>query len=1198
MYRFKKLILLCCKILSVLVVTCCGNFLFAQNNAAFKTVKPVQQNGRFIYRYNIISDTIRPGRITRTSSFNSPFSSTIPASANTHTQVVNGPLVLYIITTDPTCGYASGSIIVQATNGTGPFIYTLSNAYGVVAVQNTGNFPVAYADTYIITVTDALGATGMATVTLKDIYPGTVSINPLTLNCPTNSYTNDASFSVTAVGGTPPYTYSLDLVNFQTSNQFNNLYPGIYYVYVKDANGCIGSASTYGTFRCFNFKCQNAIFITYGFGGNACGNNGSIDISLFNEILSNGEHQCSPFTYSIDGINYSTSGIFTGIGPGIYNIFIKDNTGDLFQVYGLNFIEYCEITIDYIAVDAACKQNDGVLTINATNGTAPYEYTIDGINYQGSNVFANLAPGNYYVTVRDNRGVKTSKPVTVYDRCPIVRTAVSGETCAKNDGVITAGGFKGTTPYQFSIDGVNFQTGNTFGGLKAGNYTITIRDALGFTGTTTATVPYNCLSVSGVTTNSTCGNSNGSITATGANGSTPYQFSIDGINFQSSNIFNNLASGSYSVTIKDAAGLIAKSNVTVFNTAGPLMNIVPVPASCKNNDGGIVINLTGGTIPFQYSTDGVTYTSNNSFGNFNTGVTVTGYAKDANGCTVSQAIIIPVDCPTVSLGKKDETCNSTNGTITATGADGIAPYQYSVDGINFQSNTLFPNIKAGNYTITVKDAIGHTNTNTITVKNICPTVTAVGTNGLCGTANAIITATGANSTGPYQYSIDGINFQTGNVFSGLVNGTYTITVKDAIGLTNTITVTVTNFPSPQLTVSTIAAGCLNNDAVLTVNATGGTAPLQFSIDRINYQSSNIFKNIASGSYTAEVKDVNGCKVTKSAVISLTDNLSLSANGDKTICEGTSTIISANTNGNSYSWSPAAGLSNSTVINPSASPVTTTKYFLTVGLGTCIKKDSVTVFVNSAPVANAGIDVTVCYGQSVHLNGSGGASYQWTPPTYLDKAYISNPTIIKPISSTTYSLVVTDAKGCKSVQSETVTVTVTPMAHVFAGNDTSIAVGEPLQLRAIDINNSGFTQYNWFPSYGLNSINTVNPVAVLDRNIKYTVSATTPQGCEGTDDIIIKVFQAPEIFVPNAFTPNKDGKNDLLKAIPVGIKDFRFFRIYNRWGQELFETKDSGYGWDGSQNGAALGTGVYTWLAEGVDYKGNIIRRKGVVTIIK
>jgi gliding motility-associated-like protein len=158
--------------------------------------------------------------------------------------------------------------------------------------------------------------------------------------------------------------------------------------------------------------------------------------------------------------------------------------------------------------------------------------------------------------------------------------------------------------------------------------------------------------------------------------------------------------------------------------------------------------------------------------------------------------------------------------------------------------------------------------------------------------------------------------------------------------------------------------------------------------------------------------------------------------------------------------------------------------------------------------------------------------------------------------------VTDNNGCESLVDDQVAITVTTPATVFIGRDTVLAINQPLQLNAIDVNASGFTNYSWSPSYGLNNPNIPNPVSILDRDITYVLKATTASNCEGSAAIRIKVYNGPEIYVPTAFTPGKDGLNDVLRAIPVGIKEFLYFSIYNRWGQLVFTTTDPRKGWDG------------------------------------
>ncbi len=170
--------------------------------------------------------------------------------------------------------------------------------------------------------------------------------------------------------------------------------------------------------------------------------------------------------------------------------------------------------------------------------------------------------------------------------------------------------------------------------------------------------------------------------------------------------------------------------------------------------------------------------------------------------------------------------------------------------------------------------------------------------------------------------------------------------------------------------------------------------------------------------------------------------------------------------------------------------------------------------------------------------------------------------------------------------------------IFPGNDTSVIVNQSVQLAALDINNSGFDSYSWSPPFGLNNPYAQNPVAMISSDITYTVTATTSEGCEGKGSISFKTYPVSDIFVPNAFTPNGDGPNDVLKAIPIGIKSFKYFAVYNRWGQMIFKTTSQGSGWDGTINGLPQQTGGFVWMAEGVDYKDATIHKNGSVLLIR
>ena len=722
----------------------------------------------------------------------------------------------------------------------------------------------------------------------------------------------------------------------------------------------------------------------------------------------------------------------------------------------------------------------------------------------------------------------------------------------------------GTAPFQYSIDGINFQTGNLFNGLAAGNYTITIKDATNHTSTTNITVRTSCLTITATHTNVICGNMNGTITATASNGTPPYQYSIDGINFQGSNVFNGLGAANYTITVKDFAVLTSNTNVTITDAPPPIIRVNTTPASCANNDGVITITGTGGTAPLTYSIDGINYQPGNVFNNIVSGPYNT-WVKDANGCGAGTSVAVVVNCPTITPAITPETCGNGNGSIVIniTNGNGFGPYTYSLDGTNFQTSNTFTNLVANSYIITVKDNQGYTHAVSASVISNCPIVTAVITNSTCGTANGTITATGSNGTAPYLFSIDGVNFQSNNVFAGLPAASYIVALKDANGTVRTTNAIINNIGGPELNVQSTTASCLNNDAMVTLTAAGGTAPFEYNFDGGTFFSNPVFTGKTSGNHTCIVKDANGCMATGIITVGLNNNLSIGPVLPVTICEGKSTQLAVNTNGTGFTWAPAGGLNNASISNPVASPGATTPYTVTVSLGACSGTQQVIVNVDKAPVANAGQPTTICYGQDAQLTGSGGQTYTWSPSTYLNDIHSPSPVVGRATSTITYSLHVIDDKGCQSLMDAKVSLTVTPPPKLFAGNDTAIIMNQPFQLLALDVNNSGFTNYVWSPPYGLNDYRTKTPRATLDRDTKYQVRAFTPDGCEGSDEINIKVYIGPEIYVPNAFTPGNDGKNDLLKAIPVGIKKFNFFIVYNRWGNQVFYTTDpsKGLGWN-------------------------------------
>jgi gliding motility-associated-like protein len=612
-------------------------------------------------------------------------------------------------------------------------------------------------------------------------------------------------------------------------------------------------------------------------------------------------------------------------------------------------------------------------------------------------------------------------------------------------------------------------------------------------------------------------------------------------------------------------------------------------------------------VPLQYQIGTGTYVPTNPF----TGLAAGNYTftiKDANGCitpTINATVAAGPNLAATNVVTNVSCFGGNNGSITLTNTNGNAPYQYSINGGTLQPSSTFNNLTLGTYNIGLADANGCTGNVSVTVAQ--PTAlnaTLTTTAALCnGATNGIINIAATNGTPGYQYSNDnGVTYQPGSTFN-VAAGTYSIKVKDANSCIVTLNATITEPTALNVTATTTNASCNGGaDGTITAVGSGGTASYSYSIDGTNFVATNLF-NVLPGNYTISVKDANGCIKTINKTVGLTSNIVVDTRTDTTICESKSVTLTTTSNATSFLWRPNASLNDSTLKSPIATPVVTTKYYVLASLGGCTAVDSVTVTVNPAPIADAGLDNTICYGKTDTLQGSGGIQFLWAPASSLSNATISNP-VANATTTTKYWLHVVDANGCSSLIADTMQLIVTPPLQVYAGPDTTVVLGQPYQLSASLLGASGSVisptslQYLWMPSFGLNNATLQNPLATIFANQTYTVEISTPEGCKGVGVVRLEVLMGPEIYVPTGFTPNGDGLNDRFKVFPVGIKQFDYLRVYNRWGQLVFETKDPAIGWDAKLRGLDQPTGAFIFVVQGVTDKGKVINKKGTVVLTR
>ena len=436
------------------------------------------------------------------------------------------------------------------------------------------------------------------------------------------------------------------------------------------------------------------------------------------------------------------------------------------------------------------------------------------------------------------------------------------------------------------------------------------------------------------------------------------------------------------------------------------------------------------------------------------------------------------------------------------------------------------------------------------------------------------------------------------VFTYSENNNYNVRfiVSSSKGCLDTVFKLISIIDKPPLTVAFKDTLICTPDAVQLQAIGDGTftwTPIQ---NIINANTATPTVNPANTTkYFVELDD-NGCKNHDSVTVRVVSFVTLRAMPDTTICAGDPVQLGASTDGLRFQWTPATTLDDPTLLNPVANPLINTTYQIRASIGSCSSTDDVAIRLVPYPGANAGSDTIICYQTVAQLHGRiVGASFVWSPASTLNNPNILNP-FANPFKTTSYILTAFDTIGCPKPGRDTVLVTLLPKINAYAGNDTSIIVGQPLQLQA-----SGGEFYLWSPSTGLSSVNISNPVMIVSgeiEKIRYRVTVSNAY-CSDSAFINVKVFKTnPQIFVPTAFTPNGDGLNDMVRPIAVGIKSIEYFSIYNRWGQLVFTTSINGQGWDGRISGKLQGTNAYVWLVKAIDYLNRPYFQKGTVTLIR
>ncbi|MFK7950626.1 MAG: proprotein convertase P-domain-containing protein, partial [Saprospiraceae bacterium] len=642
----------------------------------------------------------------------------------------------------------------------------------------------------------------------------------------------DGTADVTAIGGTPNYTYQIGTQPVQTTGSFTGLAAGNYVATVTDLNGCTDTVQVTIT---------EPTAITFTTDSTLTNCNGGADGTAI--VTAVGGTGTLTYQWDVNAANQTTD-TATALAAGTYDVTITD-ASSCFTTGTVTVNEPPLIVLDSFTIDVSCNAAmDGSAKVLVQGGTSLFTYAWSAnANGQTTDSIVGLSGGTYTVTVTDANGCTDNISMYVDEASAIVlSTSMTQATCnGFTDGSATVSAIGGTpsamgTGYTYLWDAnANNQTTATATSLTTGTYFVTVTDGAGCTAVTSATVtapPSMTLTTISNSPSTTCSYSTDGtavVTPSGGNGGYTYSWN-QGIN-QVDSAVTGLPAGTSYVTVTDVLGCSEVDSVIIAGPAPVVANPTANPISCNGaDDGSITLAPVGGTGALLFSWSS-TATTQDIFGLAAGTYTVT--ITDANMCVFTDtATIIEPDTLQTTASMTVVSCLSGNdGTATALPLGGQLPYTYNWSSSSTDSIATI--LTAGTYTLTVTDAAGCTDTASIIVTQPATAVTSTitGTNLLCnndgsGTAT-VIAADGTIGTG-YTYLWDDINAQTTATATGLQAGTYNVTVTDGNGCTTTNSITLTEPVVLSGTTAATPASCFGEtDGTVIITPNGGTTPYTY-----------------------------------------------------------------------------------------------------------------------------------------------------------------------------------------------------------------------------------------------------------------------------------------------------------------------------------------------------------------------------------
>ncbi|MBL0308190.1 MAG: gliding motility-associated C-terminal domain-containing protein [Bacteroidetes bacterium] len=1059
---------------------------------------------------------------------------------------------------------SDGAIQVNVNGGTAPYSYQWSDA---VCTANRSSLSDG---TYYLTTTDNVGCTSMNSFVISQ--PSALNVTSIVNNVSCFNGTNGA-IQLSATGGTSGYSYNWG-GGVATQNR-NAVTAGNYSVTVSDNSNC-------STTHSVSISQPTELSIGAVVNDISCnsGNNGSINLSINGGV--------SSYTYDWGGGINSISR--NNLVAGDYPVTVTDaNYCIAHKIFTVS--EPDPLVITTSKLDIACfAQSSGRIDVNVTGGTP--SYTFDWGGSVSTQNITGVSTGTYTVTVIDNNGCSgtASEEISQPTQMSTTIFSITNPSChGLSDGKVDIGVNGGTGPYTYLWS--NGSTNKTLTNALAGNHSVTVTDANQCTALTSISLNQPAfINVAISKSDITCfGNSDGSITATASGGKNGFTYSWN--TSATTPALNNLAAATYLVTVKDISNCSVSTSVVINQPSSIQVSESHQDVSCNGTASGTISILSsGGAGSHTYHwEDNSTLPNRNNLGAGDYSVTVT----DVNSCSVVQNITINQTSDiTIAEQHTDFACSNKPGTAIISVTGGTPPYHYGWnDGPTIKDRS---NMVAGAYSVTVTDvascsASKGVNIASLSQLNATITKTDIVCNGsLSGKLNTSV------SGGLPGYSYLWNNGATTPNLSNLAAGQYEITITDGNGCATIYDETIASGVSIQINDSIQQLSCYGeNNGAINVNIDGGTAPYTFNWN--NNSNSRNLSNVVAGNYSITVTDANQCTSSKSnLIIHQPSEIKVQPTITPVGCSEQSSgsvelAVSGGVGPYRFSWDNQDSTAAIHQLNPGDYSVVITdqKRCAISKTFSVLTAQPVNVIGNahntSCPGVNNGrIELSV-------TGGVPGYTFEWNNgQTSKD---------MKQLSEGSYSVKVSDSRGCQTLTDFTITYDYD--LTIQASDDASIVSGQTADIW-VAANNDHRNKYTWTPAASVVCDECKDTRAFPQESTTYTVQVVDMNGCRATDTLRVEVRKVTDnIFLPNAFTPNNDGNNDVLQLFG-DMSDVRQmnFVLFNRLGEKVYETDDHGFQWDGSYRGETSPMGVYRYMMHLVFADGTGKDLQGSVTILR